>query len=168
MGIHLRRAHIQDHDNAAGLETHWGYPDRVVPCVNDQGTCEYLDAVYRMHDLSMLYTFILWAVIGVVLALWVAVRILRPREKSTELVKGRLRDAEESGSKNGQSSALRLWRAVAATINHYLLPESFTGVFGHVSRVQLVALAGLLAYLLIFSSVESLPALITAFVVPDQ
>lgn len=151
MSTLLRRAHIQDHDNAAGLETHWGYPDRVIPCVNDQGTCEYLDAVYQMHDLSMLYTFILWAVIGGILALWVAVRIFRPREKSTGLLEWTLRDAEASESKPGQTNALKVWRATIATINHYLLPESFTGVFGHISRVQLVVLAGLLAYLLIFS-----------------
>ncbi|KAF7503423.1 hypothetical protein GJ744_003753 [Endocarpon pusillum] len=133
-----------------GLQTHWGYPDRVIPYVNDPGTCEYLDAVYQMHDLSMLYTSILRAVISGVLALWIAVRILRPREKSTRLLKGTLRDAEASGSKHGQSNALRVWRATIATINHYLLPESFTHVFGHISGVQLVALAGLLAYLLIF------------------
>lgn len=168
MGTHIRRAHIQDHDNAVGLEAHWGYPDRVVPCVNDQGTCEYLDAVCRKHDLSILYTFILWAVIGNVLALWVAVRNLRPREKSTSLRKGTLRDAKASKSKTGQSSILRVWRTMVASINHCLLPEGFTGVFGHVSRVQLVVLAGLLTYLLIFSQVKSLLGLITASVVSHQ
>lgn len=151
MNNYIRRAHIQDHANAAGLEAHWGYPSRVVPCVNDPGTCEYLGAVYRMHDLSMLFTFILWAVIGGFLVIWVGFRIFRPREKSTGAMTAEPQDAEGLESKMRGSSRLRAWRVIAATTNHYLLPESCTGIFGHVSRVQVVVLAGLLVYLLIFS-----------------
>jgi hypothetical protein len=104
-----------------------------------------------MHDLSMLYTFILWAVIGGLLSIWVVVRVFRPRQGSKGNVDGALRDVEGLASGDNRSTALRIWRAMVATTSHYLLPESFTDLFGHVSRVQLVVLAGLLAYLLIFS-----------------
>jgi hypothetical protein len=48
----LRRAHIQEHSNTSISEPHWGYVDRTLPCTNDAGSCEYLDAVYLMHDVS--------------------------------------------------------------------------------------------------------------------
>lgn len=38
--------HIQMADDSSMLEPHWGYVDRVLPCTNDAGSCEYLDAVY--------------------------------------------------------------------------------------------------------------------------
>lgn len=57
--MELEPRHIQDHDAAASSIPHWGYAGRVVPCDRDVGTCEYLDAVYWMHDVSMLYTFVL-------------------------------------------------------------------------------------------------------------
>jgi len=66
----LVRKHIADPANAnSTIQEHWGYVQRILPCTNDAGSCEYLDAVYWMHDISMLYTFILWAVIGFVLVL---------------------------------------------------------------------------------------------------
>ena len=71
----LQARHIQDHDAANTTEEqHWGYPSRVVPCTNDPGSCEYLKGVYWMHDVSMLYTFILWGVILGILAVWVTIR----------------------------------------------------------------------------------------------
>lgn len=142
--------HIQDHDSAKGLEPHWGYADRVVPCVNDQGTCEYLDAVYHMHDLSMLYTFILWAVIGAILLTCLFARIVWRREEWRVGV-ALEKDLETSHSKTQQSPIHRLVMAILATLRHYLLPESFPTLFGHVSRVQVVILAAILIYLLIFS-----------------
>lgn len=54
---YVERSHIQDPDAAESEVPHWGYASRVMPCVNDPGTCEYLDAVYWMHDVSMLYTY---------------------------------------------------------------------------------------------------------------
>jgi hypothetical protein len=57
MSLHLQPRHIQDDHNAKYLEPHWGYFERVRPCVNDNGTCEYLDAVYWMHDVSMYNDF---------------------------------------------------------------------------------------------------------------
>lgn len=56
----LDSRHIQDHSDADGFELHWGYPDRVVPCKNDAGSCAYLDVVYNAHDVGMLYVGILW------------------------------------------------------------------------------------------------------------
>lgn len=45
----LNARHIQMADNTSRLEPHWGYVDRVLPCTNDAGSCEYLDAVYVSH-----------------------------------------------------------------------------------------------------------------------
>lgn len=41
--------HIQVADDSSRKETHWGYVDRILPCTNDAGSCEYLDAVYVSH-----------------------------------------------------------------------------------------------------------------------
>jgi hypothetical protein len=106
MSNYIPPQHIQDHDTATSVEPHWDYPDRIVPCANDQGTCEYLDAVYHMHDLSMLYTFILWAVIGGLLSIWIVACVFRPRQGSKENVDGALRDAEELASGVNRSTAL--------------------------------------------------------------
>ena len=51
----IPRAHIQNFSEASQVEYHWGYAERVVPCTNDKGSCEYLDVVYRSHDLGMYY-----------------------------------------------------------------------------------------------------------------
>jgi hypothetical protein len=86
---HLQeRAHIQDHSSAKVLQGHWGYPDRVLPCTNDAGSCEYLDGVYWMHDVSMLFTFILWAVIGGILLIVIAFRRLNPTSKTSLPARG--------------------------------------------------------------------------------
>lgn len=34
------RQHIQDHAAATSVTYHWGYATRVVPCVNDAGSCK--------------------------------------------------------------------------------------------------------------------------------
>nr|POF17529.1 ferric/cupric reductase transmembrane component 2 [Quercus suber] len=71
----LQLRHIQDHNEAnTTLRHYWGYPDRVLPCTKDVGTCEYLDSVYTMHQTSMLYTFILWALLLGVPLLWLVIR----------------------------------------------------------------------------------------------
>jgi len=83
----LLRRHIQEADNNTTFVYHWGYGNRDVPCTSDAESCAYLDAVYVccslgffkveacyllgqslpdtnnsqwMHDVSMLYTFIVW------------------------------------------------------------------------------------------------------------
>ena len=73
--ISLRACHIQDHNIAnTTLEQHWGYPSRVVPCTNDEGTCQYLRGVYWTHDMSMLYNLFLWSVLSGMGLVWISVR----------------------------------------------------------------------------------------------
>lgn len=36
----VARQHIQDEAAATSVEAHWGYADRVVPCVVDAGSCK--------------------------------------------------------------------------------------------------------------------------------
>jgi hypothetical protein len=141
--------HIQDEHGAKYLEPHWGYFERVKPCVNDNSTCEYLDVVYHMHDVSMLYTFIFWAVVGVILAIWLAVRLLAPRSRTW-----RAATDEEAGQvKSG--IFYRSYRALGASRRRRLLPEGLPSIFGHSSRLQVTILAILLGYLIIFSYVAS-------------
>lgn len=147
----MERRHIQDHSSATSLEKHWGYADRVVPCTNDAGTCEYLDAVYWMMDVSMLYTFILWAVIGGLLALWVFLRFAKPSRKYVGQVFHSKQDLEAPARRQLQGSVYRAYRAVVVGLRKLLLPETLKSVFGNISRLQVLILACILAYLLIFS-----------------
>lgn len=145
--------HIQDEHGAKYLEPHWGYFSRVKPCVNDNGTCEYLDVVYHMHDLSMLYTFIFWAVVGGILVIWLAARFLAPQLGSLKST----RDGEAAQTKQKSGVLYRSYRALGASRRKWLLPEAIPSIFGHSSRLQVTILAVLSGYLLIFSCVVIAP-----------
>ncbi|KAK8245713.1 ferric-chelate reductase-like protein [Phyllosticta capitalensis] len=143
------RRHIQNMSDATTKEHHWGYVDRALPCTSGEGTCAYLDAVYWMMDVSMLYTFILWAVIGGILFLFLFYRLLKPkRSQSFYPMK-----QDPEAPKSSQSSIYRLYRSTVVGLRKWLLPETLRNVFGRVSRLQVVVLAVMLAYLLIFSLV---------------
>lgn len=134
-GIFAR--HIQDHNEAnTTLVKYWGYAERVLPCTKDVGTCEYLDAVYWMHDVSMLYTFILWGVILGILVLWCMLRFRRM--------------GVESQGRGGLIDDLCGF--VERQKRKWLLSDApWRGVFGRVSRVQVLVLVVLLGYLAVFS-----------------
>lgn len=131
--------HIQDFENA-NVEPHWGYADRVIPCTNDAGSCAYLDATYGAHDVGMTYVGIMWLVIGGVLLVWALHRRLTP------------------GPRGKRAAAVR------ALLNRWLLPNAaparpgsarraVTAVFGHATRLQVLLVLGMLAYLAVFSFV---------------
>jgi ferric-chelate reductase len=141
--------HIQDFSVDSELEYHWGYASRQVPCLNDAGSCAYLDAVYHEHDLGMMYTFILWAVICGLLFLWVLGRKLFPLSRVTAPSKEQL--LEDSRPK--QNSFYRFGTAAKAFGRRHLLPESLTGFFGHTTRLQIGILTIIIAYLTIFTFV---------------
>lgn len=128
--------HIQDHGQAnTTTKKYWGYAERILPCTNDAGSCEYLDAVYGMHETSMLYTFILWGVLLGLAVIWAALRI---RQMSAE-TQGRGGLFDEVYGRLG-------------ALKRHLLPDApMVWLFGRVSRLQVVVLAVLLAYLTIFS-----------------
>ncbi|KAL4998352.1 ferric reductase like transmembrane component-domain-containing protein [Aspergillus recurvatus] len=144
------KRHIQDFSADSELEYHWGYAARQVPCVNDAGACEYLDAVYHEHDLGMLYTFILWAVICGLLFLFVLGRTLFPLSRAPAPAdKALLED-----SRPRQNAFHRLGTAVKSLARRYLLPESvLPSIFGHTTRLQVLVLAILITYLTIFTFV---------------
>ncbi|EKD21775.1 uncharacterized protein L3040_005761 [Drepanopeziza brunnea f. sp. 'multigermtubi'] len=142
--------HIQVASDDSYFVKHWGYHDRTLPCTNDPGSCAYLDAIYWMHDVSMLYTFIMWAVIGGILAIVVLYRVLAPRPGPVPTKSAR----EAEGQRRGQSSAwYRASRAIQSSVRRWLLPERFVGLFGHTTSLQVLILMIILAYLLIFSLV---------------
>ncbi|WVF70015.1 hypothetical protein IAT40_004801 [Kwoniella sp. CBS 6097] len=122
--------HIQNMSEAKSLEPHWGYADRAVPCTNDAGSCEYLDIVYHSHDLGMLYSGILWSVIIGGLLLWGL--LLR----------------------SGATSS-RISRTLGTLSRRWLLPDikRTRFLFGRTTRLQVLVLACITAYLTVFSFV---------------
>lgn len=147
----VKRQHIQDHDSAETLQPHWGYADRVLPCVVDQGSCEYLDVVYRAHDVGMYYTGILWLTIfGIVLIMGVLKYTNRPIIHSAVAPSSDLQDRQGSRALGGLA---KLRRTAAVAKRRHLLPDSVRAVFGRTTRFQVVVLASLCAYLTIWTFV---------------
>ncbi|KAI9368646.1 ferric reductase like transmembrane component-domain-containing protein [Aspergillus egyptiacus] len=141
--------HIQDFSQDSDLEYHWGYASRQVPCLSDPGSCAYLDAVYGEHDIGMMYTFILWAVICGLLFLWVLARHLFPLTRISTPSKDQLLE----DSRPRQHALYRLGSSIKAWARRYLLPEALASVFGHTTRLQIAILAILIGYLTIFTFV---------------
>ncbi|KAK4170457.1 putative ferric reductase transmembrane component [Cladorrhinum sp. PSN259] len=149
----LRRQHIQNFSAASELEPHWGYADRVVPCTNDKGSCEYLDVVYGAHDRGMIYTGIFWlTILGILLVWGLARRIFPAREPVDDLI-SQLSQNGESSQRRQPSFFSRSCRAISSTLRRYLLPNSVRTLFGHTTRLQVLILAVLISYLTIWSFV---------------
>lgn len=144
----VARRHIQDHASAESLEPHWGYADRVVPCVNDAGSCEYLDAVYGGHDVGMIFMGAMWLSFAAVIALWGA--FYWSSKKRRQERRNAIQSAEQARSVSTEGTATRLKRAAMASIRRYLLPEAFFP-FGRASRLQVLILGILAAYLTIYT-----------------
>lgn len=136
----VQRQHIQDHAMAQEIRPYWGYADRILPCTNDKGTCEYLESVYSMHEISMQYTFIMWIVIGVILVLFLLARVIKSQRSGADAKSGK------------QSSVHRAWKSMVARWRQFMLPESgLFGMFPNTTRLQVVILGVLCAYLIVFS-----------------
>lgn len=130
----LAARHIQSDDNVQYTIDYWGYAVRKMPCTNDKGTCEYLDSVYGDHETSMIFTFVMWAVIGLILLLFVVFRLAHPQK--------------QNGPR--QSFVYRLTRLASSAVRKYLLPEC-SKVFRYTTRLQVLILALFCAYLTVFS-----------------
>ncbi|KAJ5794289.1 hypothetical protein N7457_000888 [Penicillium paradoxum] len=133
--------HIQDMSKATSLEPHWGYYDRALPCTNDPGSCEYLDEVYASHDRGMLYSGIIWCVICAVLLLWIVLNQFGAPTLSPALAAPEL------------AGLYKVRRSIASFTRRYLLPDAARLIFGRTTRLQVLTLALLSGYLLIFSFV---------------
>lgn len=138
--MELTARHIQDHSADNEYIHYWGYASRVVPCKNDAGSCAYLDAVYWMHDVSMLYTFIMWGVLLGIATVWLIIR----------------------GWRMGSPSlSMGTWfDKLANRVNHWkrrwLIQDSpMKWIFGRVSVLQITILAVISVYLTVFSYVPS-------------
>lgn len=142
--------------NASQLEPHWGYADRILPCTSDAGSCAYLDVVYHSHDLSMLYTGIIWSSILGILLIWGIARRLTP-PRSADQYEYLPLPPEENAKSQGQFHTIggveKLKRTVASFRTKYLLPDFAPRVLGHVTRLQVLILLILAGYLAIFSFV---------------
>ncbi|KAK7998905.1 ferric reductase like transmembrane component-domain-containing protein [Apiospora marii] len=149
MAAPLTGRHIQNLSEATSFEKHWGYPDRALPCTNDPGSCAYLDLVYHGHDVSLVYSGILWAVVGGILLIWAFGRKLWPSRRADEVL---VLDSERFIATT-MTRGSRIKRTVASLVRSYLLPDSVRSVFGRTTRLQVLILAVFAIYLLIFSLV---------------
>lgn len=136
----LASRHIQDLSEADNLEPHWGYVSRAIPCTNDAGSCAYLDQVYHSHDLSILYSGVLWSIILGVIFIWTIGRKMIGPLRTDGLTPGRL------SARN--SSIRRSTSAFSAYVRGSLLPDAIRPIFGRTTRLQVVILAILSGYLL--------------------
>ncbi|KLU88241.1 ferric reductase [Magnaporthiopsis poae ATCC 64411] len=157
MAAPLVARHIQDFSNASRLEPHWGYAERVLPCTNDKGSCEYLDLVYSAHDVGMIYTGAMWLVIIGVLGAWAVGRRVFPSAatSSAAVNSNPAPDGEiqSAGARGASGGIVRARNAVASAARRSLLPESARAIFGHTTRLQVTILALIVAYLTVFSFV---------------
>ncbi|EOA88296.1 uncharacterized protein SETTUDRAFT_168659 [Exserohilum turcica Et28A] len=145
----LAPRHIQNMSEAKAVKHYWGYVDRVIPCTSVPDDCRYLDLVYRNHELSMLYSGILWAAIGGILVLWAVGRHFARSQPS-----GVSLPAEAGEGVPRRRSALeRLQRAVPSYARRYLQPDAARIIFGRVTRTQVLTLLVLTGYLIVFSFV---------------
>ncbi|KAG7292014.1 hypothetical protein NEMBOFW57_002045 [Staphylotrichum longicolle] len=155
----LTPRHIQNMSEAASLEPHWGYADRAVPCTNDPGSCAYLDVVYSAHDRGMIYTGIFWLTIGGILFVWaLARRIFPARTPSDDLLAAALSKSSPPESqqppRRPTSTLTRLSRTLTTSFRQHLLPTTpLPLLFGRTTRLQLLILAVLVAYLTLWSFV---------------
>ncbi|KAH8658133.1 ferric reductase like transmembrane component-domain-containing protein [Xylariales sp. PMI_506] len=149
----LIRRHIQNYSDASALEPHWGYVDRVIPCTNDAGSCEYLDLVYASHDRGMLYSGILWSTIGGILFLWAIGRRVWPSPESAQAGQVVIAPDNEKGKTTARGAGARLQGAIRSGIRSYLLPDATRWIFGRTTRLQVLILSILAGYLLIWSFV---------------
>ncbi|GIJ92337.1 hypothetical protein Asppvi_011318 [Aspergillus pseudoviridinutans] len=143
------RAHSMDIPNSGpGVEHHWGYYNRQLPCTSDKGKCAYLDTVYHSHDLSILYSAILWGVILGVLLLCALRRLIRVRRTSHTSSQ----DAETEKIQP-QSFIYRCQQSLKSAYHRHLLRGYLPSVFGHTTGFNILLLLILTAYLTIFSFV---------------
>ena len=140
----LAPRHIQNFSEAKAVTHHWGYADRVIPCTNDKGSCEYLDVVYGSHDTGMVYMGVMWSTFIGIAFIW-AIYYWCKRQPFDN------GSTDPESSKSTQSTLLR-WRASIATwTNRNLLQDCLRPVFGRTTRLQVLILAVLSGYMAIFT-----------------
>ncbi|KAH8594555.1 ferric reductase like transmembrane component-domain-containing protein [Bisporella sp. PMI_857] len=146
---HSLIARMSDMSEGSYMVTHWGYGTVAMPCTTmDSGTCEYMDVIYQNHDHSMLYSGIFWSIIGGVLFLWAIGRRVWRSPRACEVT---YLDSEKAAEARSQESRSR--RTIASYIRSYLLPDSIRPIFGRTTRLQVLVLALIFTYFVVFSFV---------------
>ena len=144
----------RQHSHAGTSDTdidYWGFGLRVWPCVRDAGTCEYFEAIYRGHEIGIIFVGVLVASLLGLVFLFAACRQLwfprRASETPSSVVAG-----SEFDIQYPQSSSQRLFSTLCAARRHTFLPESpHRSIFGRTTRLQVTILAVFTGYLTIFS-----------------
>ncbi|CAI6334523.1 unnamed protein product [Periconia digitata] len=129
--------HSTDHSNAESFKEYFGYDPEAIPCQGGPVLCDYLDAVYQGQAKSMLYTFVLWAVIGGIILFIMLGRLLRPHRRN--------------GDNEKQSTLYRSTRSLAAASRKALLPEGFQSLFPNTTRLQVLIFSIFFVYITLFT-----------------
>ena len=140
-GLFRRQGHQTMDTSKGGLVDYWGFAVRVLPCTNDEGTCEYFEAIYEGHKSGILYVGVMWALVGGMLLIWTLGRHFWAPRRALEL------PTQGHASPGGLK---KLGSAIASTTRYYLLPESLRFAFGRTSRLQLLILGVLFSYICVF------------------
>lgn len=115
---------------------HWGYANEPLPCEQDEGTCRYLHGVYAQHDISMIYSFILWGVLLGIAVVWVTLRGWRMGGPAQRV--GGVID--------------KVCDSFGRVKRRYLLKDApLKYFFGHTTRLQVSILAIITGYLTVFT-----------------
>ncbi|EFQ32875.1 ferric reductase like transmembrane component [Colletotrichum graminicola] len=149
----LAARHSQNMSEAASSRSHWGYMDEPVPCAGDKPTCEYLDLVYNSHDQSVLYVGILWVLIGAIFLAWAVGRQAFSPPSDANIISTALLEGDSDARTTDRGFFYRLRHAATSFTNRYLLRDCIRPIFGQTTRLQVLILAVLAAYLLVFSFV---------------
>lgn len=112
--------------SGGNIESHWGYFDRELPCKVDAGKCGYLDVVYHSHDLSILYTIIMWAVILGILLLCFLSHYCNPVTRQFNGCVSKREDGENPG--HNQSTLYRMRRSIGSLYHRHMIGELLPSV----------------------------------------
>ncbi|WVR04482.1 hypothetical protein IAU60_001485 [Kwoniella sp. DSM 27419] len=125
----MEARHIESATDGVTHEPHWGYYARPMPCTVDAGSCEYLDVVYHSHDLGILYAGIMWSIICGGLLVW--------------------------GVLYRTGGTSRLTKTFSTVTRRWLMPDikRTRWLFGRTTRLQVLSLGAITAYLTIVSFV---------------
>lgn len=121
----------------------FGYYDQTFPCTNDTETCHYKIALYVGHLESMMFTGLLWVTFILIFVFWAIFRHAgQPKDPKQAWVGGQSRP---------EGTLVRLRRTGGAFFRRGLLQDALRPIFGRATRLQVLVLALLSAYLILWS-----------------
>lgn len=126
-----------------------------MPCTNDPGSCAYLNEVYNSHDKGMLASGIFWAIFGGTFIVWgIYMRVFRDSYNNQTEKYSPGEATEQKKTTRKRSLLVHLSLVFASQSRRLLLPDFFRPIFGRTTRFQVLNLAIISGYLLVWSFVS--------------